>query len=300
MRVRECRLVSIILPTYNRAETLSRAVQSVMAQSYEFWELIIIDNHSDDETDELLKTWVKEPRLRTFKIQNNGIIAKSRNMGIRQARGEFIAFLDSDDWWANSKLERCLKKFDEGYDFVFHEMKLVGTKLFYFRNYYKYLLSIKSPKDTDLVCDYLPIFNSSVVVRAASLDKIGEICERKEFVGCEDYDTWIRLKRRGNRFCFVNSDLGCYRLGEDSVSSHPRTITNMTALTRKYINLNQSLPAWIAVTLAQSYLACGDYQRSFKYFLAAVKGDISPIKKLFILLRVIHLKVKLLTYPKVF
>ncbi len=91
-------LVSVVIPTYNHARFLGRALQSVMDQTYKNWEVIIIDNHSQDNTDEIVEAF-KDPRITLLKIHNNGVIAASRNMGIRAAKGEWIAFLDSDDHW---------------------------------------------------------------------------------------------------------------------------------------------------------------------------------------------------------
>ena len=84
-------LVSVVIPTYNRAHTLSRAIESVISQTYTNWEMIIVDNHSTDGTNDLIKSY-QNKKIRLFKIQNDGIIAKSRNMGIENARGNYIAF----------------------------------------------------------------------------------------------------------------------------------------------------------------------------------------------------------------
>ena len=96
---------SIILPTYNRADTyLKDAIDSVVNQSYINWELLIIDNHSTDNTDELIGSY-KDDRIKLYKIRNNGNIAKSRNLGISKADGSYIALIDSDDFWHRDKLK---------------------------------------------------------------------------------------------------------------------------------------------------------------------------------------------------
>ena len=89
-------LVSIVIPTYNHANYLSKALQSVLDQTYKNWEAIVIDNHSTDDTNEVINRYV-DPRIKYLKIHNCGVIAKSRNVGIQTAKGEWIAFLDSDD-----------------------------------------------------------------------------------------------------------------------------------------------------------------------------------------------------------
>jgi glycosyltransferase involved in cell wall biosynthesis len=89
-------LVSVVIPTYNHARYLGRALQSVLDQTYKNWEAIVIDNHSTDNTAELIASFADQ-RITYLKIHNNGVIAASRNAGIRAAKGEWLAFLDSDD-----------------------------------------------------------------------------------------------------------------------------------------------------------------------------------------------------------
>ena len=104
--------ISIVIPTYNRARDLERALKSLKAQTFINWEVLIIDNESVDNTDEVVSGF-SDPRMKLFKIDNDGVIAASRNLGIREASGEYIAFLDSDDWWKPKKLEesvKCLEK----------------------------------------------------------------------------------------------------------------------------------------------------------------------------------------------
>ena len=83
--------VSIIIPTYNNAEFLGKALKSVIGQTYNSWEAIVIDNNSTDQTDEVINKF-QDIRIKYYKISNYGIIAKSRNLGINLAKGEWIAF----------------------------------------------------------------------------------------------------------------------------------------------------------------------------------------------------------------
>ena len=85
---------SIILPTFNRANLIKRAIQSVLDQKFKNWELIIVDNYSNDSTEEIVKNFSKNNIIFT-KFKNQGIIAKSRNYGIKLSKGEYLAFLDS-------------------------------------------------------------------------------------------------------------------------------------------------------------------------------------------------------------
>jgi glycosyltransferase involved in cell wall biosynthesis len=99
-------LVSVITPTYNRAKTIQRAVNSVLAQTWKELEIIVVDDGSTDRTDEILKAYGN--KIRVIRQQNGGASA-ARNTGIRAATGEIISFLDSDDEWLPEKTERQVK-----------------------------------------------------------------------------------------------------------------------------------------------------------------------------------------------
>ena len=89
-------LVSIVIPTYNHGNYIGKAIKSLINQTYQNWEAIIIDNQSSDQTYEEIKNY-SDSRIKYFEINNNGVIAKSRNYGISISKGDWIAFLDSDD-----------------------------------------------------------------------------------------------------------------------------------------------------------------------------------------------------------
>ena len=120
-------LVSVVIPSYNHARYLGRALQSILDQTYTNWEAIVIDNHSTDKTDEVMTSFT-DPRITYLKIHNKGIIAASRNVGIRAAKGEWIAFLDSDDWWTADKLQFCFDCINDKVDLVYHDMGIVTDK----------------------------------------------------------------------------------------------------------------------------------------------------------------------------
>ena len=98
-------LVSIIMPSYNTGKYIAEAIQSVINQTYKYWELIIVDDCSSDNTDEIVTSF-SEPRIKFFKNKINSGAAVSRNRALREAKGRWIAFLDSDDLWRIDKLEK--------------------------------------------------------------------------------------------------------------------------------------------------------------------------------------------------
>ena len=101
-------LVSIIMPSYNTGSFIRETIESVLAQSYSDWELIIVDDCSTDNTDDVVSQYLADERIRYIKNETNSGAAVSRNRALREARGKWIAFLDSDDLWMPEKLEKQL------------------------------------------------------------------------------------------------------------------------------------------------------------------------------------------------
>ena len=99
-------LVSIIMPSYNTAKFISETIESVLVQTYTNWELIIVDDCSTDNTDEVVKSFLSYNRIKYIKNEKNSGAAVSRNRALREAKGKWIAFLDSDDLWLPVKLEK--------------------------------------------------------------------------------------------------------------------------------------------------------------------------------------------------
>ena len=114
-------LVSIIMPSWNTARFIAESIQSVIAQTYRNWELLIVDDCSTDNTDEIVSSF-KDERIKYFKNEKNSGAALTRNRAMREAQGEWIAFLDSDDLWAPEKLEKQIRFMKEhDYTFSYHE-----------------------------------------------------------------------------------------------------------------------------------------------------------------------------------
>jgi glycosyltransferase involved in cell wall biosynthesis len=101
--------VTVIIPTFNRADIIPRAINSIINQTYQNWELIIIDDGSTDNTKDIIKKFLKDKKVRYF-YQDNGGVCSARNLGIRKATGEYIAFLDSDDEFLRRKIEKQVRK----------------------------------------------------------------------------------------------------------------------------------------------------------------------------------------------
>jgi glycosyltransferase involved in cell wall biosynthesis len=210
-------LISIVIPTYNHAHFLGRALQSVLDQTYTHWEALVIDNHSQDNTDEVVNSF-SDPRIRLFKIHNHGVIAASRNLGMREASGEWIAFLDSDDCWYPGKLEILMAAAaEDAYDVLSNDELMVDIKTGakqlsqcgpYQKDFYKVLLvegNRLSPSAAMVRREFL-------VRHSLAFD------ESQDYATVEDYDFWLNLARTGARFKFVHEVLGEYVIHETNSS----------------------------------------------------------------------------------
>ena len=130
--------ISIIMPTYNRAGYIMESINSVLQQTYSNWELIIVDDASEDNTEELVSS-IKDDRIQFIRTDKTGLGIKIKNVGIKKAKGDLIAFIDSDDLWAPEKLNKQIAALDDYPDAMFsitgaYDFKKTGEPLEY---YYK-------------------------------------------------------------------------------------------------------------------------------------------------------------------
>ena len=122
-------LVSIIMPSYNTAPYIAKSIQSVIDQTYKDWELIIVDDCSKDNTDEVIKPYLNDARIKYLENDRNSGAAVSRNRALREAKGRWIAFLDSDDLWMPKKLEKQIAFMEKnGYHFSYTNYSEIDMK----------------------------------------------------------------------------------------------------------------------------------------------------------------------------
>lgn len=182
--------ISVVIPTHNRAHTMARALDSVLAQTLLPSEVIVVDDGSTDTTSELLSRHY--PQVRVLSQSNQGVSA-ARNTGIRAARDEWIAFLDSDDSWLPRKLERQAELITRN-----PGRRLCHTEEIWIRRGVRVnAMSKHAKKGGRIFRDCLPlcvISPSSTLVRRDLLDETGLFDE--DLPACEDYDLWLRICAR--------------------------------------------------------------------------------------------------------
>lgn len=208
---------SIVVPTFNQSSLLKKCLQSIANQTYKNYEVIVIDNNSSDNTKKIISKFKNKIIYR--KIRNNGIIAKSRNLGIKIAKGKWIAFLDSDDQWFSSKLEKINNLIKNHKSEVFCNAELfkkrdkklrINVPGPYEKEFYKKLLIIGNRLSTSA-----SIVNRNFIIR----NKIF-FAEHKKFISCEDYFFFLELARKKARFHFYGEPLGIHLMHDKSVSAN--------------------------------------------------------------------------------
>ena len=229
--------VTVVIPTFNRADDLRRCLKSLLAQTFGNFEVLVCDDGSTDVNGEVAREFADRLDLDFETAENFGGPARPRNRGIARARAPYVAFLDSDDWWAPGKLERSVAVLDAGADLVYHDLFTVRSS-----DQVRFEGRIAStapqhPMFVALLCTGMSIPNSSVVVRKDLLNRIGGVSESRELISVEDYDTWIRLSRLTEDFVRIPECLGYYWIGGGNISAAtPRQVSRIRALYAQYLD----------------------------------------------------------------
>lgn len=217
------KLVSVIIPTYNRADLITETIESILAQTYGNIEIIVVDDGSTDETFAVVKR-IKASRLKYIKTSNSGRPAIPRNIGFGVSCGEYIAFLDSDDIWLPDKIKRQME--------IFEKMPEVGLVFcqcnFFGKEYYENrIFPLKAYSgnvfEKIIMGNFVPTV--SALCRRTALQEVGLFDESLNLRAFEDYELWMRMAYK-HHFYFIGEPLCLFRmhaqniLGTDNLKSH--------------------------------------------------------------------------------
>ena len=202
--------VSVIVTTYNRKEHLTETIQSILNQTYQDFELIVVDNYSNYDFYSHINSF-NDSRIKPYQNRNNGIIAINRNFGVAKANGDFLAFCDDDDIWHNQKLEKQLPHFQDN-NIVGVGSNVIFKSLVFYKNTYfgKSKIGYKDYCYYDSLLNN-PVASSSAVIKKADFLIVGGFDQNSKFRFIEDWELWIRLMQRGN-FRIVTLPLITYRI----------------------------------------------------------------------------------------
>jgi glycosyltransferase involved in cell wall biosynthesis len=211
------RLVSVILPTYNQEELLPRAIESVLAQTYSFWEMIVWDDGSTDSTPAIVRSY-EDDRIMYFFAENRGA-SYARNKAIEASSGEYLAFMDSDDEWMDDKLTtqvEILNTFAK-IDFLFTDFMNITVstqekhRAFERSSHAMKLLNVeKKADDLFVILGGMPeslvienfVATDSVIIRRELMRRVGPFNESLR--NGEDFELWWRMGLAGARFAYIN------------------------------------------------------------------------------------------------
>src|SRR5699024_1768503 len=202
-------LFSIIMPAYNAENTIEEAIESVLLQTFEDYELIVVNDRSQDKTQQIVERYVQADKRISLvnNIKNQGV-AKSRNKALEVSKGRYIAFLDSDDRWLPKKLEKQYRAFSNGYDIVYTAYKRFGTNK----------EVIVYPPVAGCYTSLLKGNYIGNLTGAYDRELLG--LELQKNIGHEDYLMWLRLMQRSKKSIGLQDVLAEYRVSTDSLSSN--------------------------------------------------------------------------------
>jgi len=288
--------VSVIIPTYNCQEFIGRSMGSVLGQTFQDFELIIVDDGSTDNTKEIVKDFLKkDKRIRYIYQENSGGPAKPMNTGILTSRGEFIAFLDSDDEWLPAKLEKQLELFKNSFNKNLGLVSCNYNILSIEKNSQKILGEYKTPNFPSrnetfqkLLRDCFILSESSVLTKKKILDKVGLFDESAGVKGFQDWELWLRIIKNYD-FSSLPKPLLKYYFHETNYSigriKNLRENTNfLEYIINKHKKNYQKYPriySFAILRLAVGYSRLGDVKKGRKIFLQAIKINPLDIKNYF-------------------
>ena len=203
--------VSVIMPAYNSSAYIEDSIDSVLAQTYPDWELIIVDDASTDNTQQLVTAYQDE-RIRYYRNDTNRGVAISRNRGIELARGRYLAFLDSDDLWLPEKLTHQV---------AFMQKKRIGFSYHWYRQF------TTSAKQPGLLVRTKACVDYAELLKGNDIGCLTVMVDHQQFPDIlmpqqrhEDYIAWLNVLSGGGRAYSLPEDLARYRLGQGSLTSN--------------------------------------------------------------------------------
>lgn len=255
-------IFSIIVTTYNRLDLLKRCLDSIKSQTYKKFEVIVYDDGSTDGTREFFESHLEAiqkdfPSFQYIWKENWGGPARGRNYGLGIAKGEWISFLDSDDWWKDNRLENLLSKIHCA-DVIYHELAFMNSQGE--MNKTTNGRELGKPAIVDLLVNGNCLSNSATIFKKSFIEKTGLVSENHKVQAIEDYDLWLRLAKQDANFLYLSDVLGYYWVGEDNISTSSKNYVEKLHYTvEQYLDqLDDSQKAQAFITL--NYIKARNYQ----------------------------------------
>jgi len=276
-------LVSIVMPTHNRSLLLRRAVSSILEQTFTNFELIIVDDCSDDDTEHQVST-VDDHRIIYLKSESRVGAAAARNIAIKSARGRYIAFLDSDDEYLHNKLELQVNKFEEAPANI--GIIYCGYYIAYESNHYYEVVPPEYKGNLfDILLKHNRIGSPTPLVRKECFNSCGLFDE--SLPSCQDWDMWLRISTKYD-FDFVNEPLAKVHNHGNQISTNiDNKILSREKLLEKYKSCTAEKPktaSYLYQRLGFLHLLKHNQKTGIKYYLKSIASNPADLKSYAILL----------------
>lgn len=272
--------ISIILPTFNRASFLSNSIESVLAQDFLDWELIVIDDGSTDNTSEVIDFYSKNDSRIKYFFQKNGGPGLARNLGLLKSQGEFITFLDSDDLFLPKRLSKMFHFLNE------KEIDFCSSAIFLEKDKKRFKVILKENNNQDLAFYLRRIGQTfsglNVFLRKSLLEKVGFFDENMRH--WEDVDFIIKLFEKG-RFGYLNEPLFVYKIHKGNLSASQSLGDYVIFYKKNYDLYNKyNLGFYLNRNLALFYLKNKNKRKSRELLFTSLQQRSSVMEKIKIFL----------------
>lgn len=264
-------MISVVMPTYNREKTIGMAVNSILEQTYQDFEIIIVDDCSDDKTLEVIKKF-DDSRIRCIQMERNMGACAARNRGVEEARGDIIAFQDSDDEWLPDKLERQVAQLEyEQADFSAGRMRR-----YYLDSKTRYKI-YPSKKMKSEKCTYKAVLYKNCVttpnlmVRRTCFEKVKFDPDIKKY---QDWDFVLMMLKAGFKMTFLNEIVLNSYIGSNSITSRQNEYDAFVAIYKKYkadIDADKRIHARFLERMGNAKRIEGKDEHAYKLYLQSFK-----------------------------
>lgn len=279
-------LVSVVIPTFNRANRIIKTIESVLNQTYNNLEIIIIDDNSTDNTYEVIQPYLSE-NIRYYKNEINVGGSKSRNIGVTHCRGDLVAFLDSDDEWLSKKIELQVNKFISNND-----IDMIYTKYYLVNENNNKKLIFKESEELDnellsILCKNFIGTTSTICIKKNVFNKIKGFDE--QLPSCQDWDLYIRVLSNGYNVAMIDTPCLNYYYHNNSITGninnvikgHEMVLEKIKKIIKSKNIDNRSYKIIISSNyerLAHIYMKNKRIKEGRKYFIKSINSNFRNVR----------------------
>jgi glycosyltransferase involved in cell wall biosynthesis len=290
--------VSIIIPCYNCEEYIEETLEKLKKQSYTCFEVILINDGSNDGTYNKIKNWlIANPQIQGILIdQENKFQGAARNTGIKRSKYEYIAFLDADDYWDGNKLEICMKHLENNPD-----IDLLCHDEFIIKNGRISGIVTSGPYKTfeDLLLKGNCLSPSAVIAKREVLLSVNGFNESPKYFSVEDFDLWLRLSKANINIEYLNEPLGYYKLHLENstvarLENHLLNLINLyndhsKGLSQKHGNIVKKKISNVFMQLAIFKIRNGEIAEGINLVVNTLKSEFFNLKNWYYLTKILKL-----------